>query len=215
MRIDPAIDGHNNTVVYEDSVPLPVEYGVDDPFGVGYVSKVTAIEKAGWAETDVDKARVFKIQNDDIINRVSRKPVAYKVQTLASQRMLMSPKSFNFRPAGFAQHAVWVTKYRDDELYAAGEFTNQSKESIGVEKWAARDESVKNTDVVFWHTFALTHNPRPEDFPIMPVEKISVHLKPSSFHEKNPALDVPPSNQAFNKSSLYEEKYEQCCGSKL
>lgn len=56
----------------------------------------------------------------------------------------------------------------------------------------------------FWHTFNLTHNPHTEDFPVMPVERVSVQLKPAGFFESNPALDVPASNQAFNRSVLRE-----------
>ncbi|KAF9879668.1 hypothetical protein CkaCkLH20_02479 [Colletotrichum karsti] len=215
LRIDPAIDGFNNTVVYEDSVPIPLDTGVEDPYSVGYVSQTTVLERAGHAEVDVDKARVFKIRNDSIINKVSNRPVAYKIQTLPSQRMLAGPQSFNARRAQFAEHPVWVTRYRDDELYAAGEFTWQSQESQGVEKWAAREDNVKDSDLVFWHTFSLTHNPRPEDFPVMPIEKISVHMKPSGFFEKNPALDVPPSSQSANKSTLHADKGDDCCGSRL
>ncbi|KAJ5620289.1 hypothetical protein N7510_004273 [Penicillium lagena] len=204
LRIDPAIDGFQNTVCYEDSIALPKESGVADPYGVGYIASTSVIEKAGHAETDVSKSRVFKIRNDNVVNRVSNRPVAYKIQTVASQSMIMSQSSFNRKRAKFADHPVWVTKYREDELFAAGEFTNQSKSSTGVEAWAGRADPVRDSDVVFWHTFALTHNPRTEDFPVMPVERISVHLKPSGFFEKNPALDVPPSTQAFNKSCLHE-----------
>ncbi|CAG8947675.1 unnamed protein product [Penicillium salamii] len=205
LRIDPAIDGFNNTVVYEESIALPRNLGVADPYGVGYVATSSVIEKAGHAETDVSRSRTFKICNENIINKISNRPVAYKIQTIASQSMLMAPDSFNRKRARFAEHPVWVTKYRDDELYAAGEFTNQSKSSSpALETWAGRGENVKNTDLVFWHTFTLTHNPRPEDFPVMPVERISIHLKPSGFFEKNPALDVPPSSQDFNKSCLHD-----------
>lgn len=58
--------------------------------------------------------------------------------------------------------------------------------------------------------FGLTHNPRVEDFPIMPMEKTSVMLKPDGFFTKNPALDVPPSTQSFNKSTLHPEP-AACC----
>ncbi|KAL7785640.1 copper amine oxidase [Trichoderma ceciliae] len=203
LRVDPAIDGFRNTVVYEDSVPLvPEEHGVDDPYGVGFVARTTVLDRAGHADTDVELGRVFKIRNDNVVNAVSRRPVAYKVQTVASQRMLMSRSSFNARRARFHEHAVWVTRHRDGELFAAGEFTNQSRDSTGVDAWAARADDIQNQDVVFWHTFALTHNPRPEDFPVMPVERLRVHFKPVGFHEKNPALDVPSSQQAVNKSTL-------------
>ncbi|KKZ60866.1 primary-amine oxidase [[Emmonsia] crescens] len=204
LRIDPSIDGHNNTVIYQDSVPMPDD-PVSNPYGVGYVAETTVLKTSGTADTNVEKHRVFKIRNDSVINPISRKPVAYKLQTLASQMMLMNPRSFNRRRAQFATKPIWVTKYQDGELYAAGEFTNQSKKSSGVEEWTGRNDNVENTDVVLWHTFGLTHNPRPEDFPIMPVERISIMLKPDGFFEKNPALDVPPSNQAFNRSQLHED----------
>lgn len=56
--------------------------------------------------------------------------------------------------------------------------------------------------------FGLTHNPRIEDFPIMPMESVSVQLRPDGFFTKNPALDVPPSTQSFNHSTLHPET---CC----
>lgn len=37
----------------------------------------------------------------------------------------------------------------------------------------------------------------------MPMERVSVMLKPDGFFTKNPALDVPHSSQAFNKSTMH------------
>ncbi|KAK2796672.1 hypothetical protein FQN51_009113 [Onygenales sp. PD_10] len=204
MRVDPAIDGYNNTVIYQDSVPM-ADDPVTNPYGVGYTAETTVLKTAGTAESNVEKARVFKIRNDNVINPTSRKPVAYKLQSPPTQLMVMLPRSFNRRRAQFATKPVWVSTYQDGELYAAGEFTNQSKQSDGVEVWTGRKDNVENADVVLWHTFGLTHNPRPEDFPIMPVERISIMLKPDGFFEKNPALDVPQSNQSFNRSQLHED----------
>lgn len=59
--------------------------------------------------------------------------------------------------------------------------------------------------------FGLTHNPRIEDFPVMPMERISVMLRPDGFFTKNPALDVPQSTQASNKSTLHPEQAGACC----
>ena len=62
----------------------------------------------------------------------------------------------------------------------------------------------------------------------MPCEIIKVSFKPVNFFDKNPALDVPPSQQEINKSVLVAvnhhqpsqeavvgEKGEVCCSSKL
>ncbi|KAJ3580467.1 hypothetical protein NPX13_g84 [Xylaria arbuscula] len=207
LRIDPSVDGYNNTLYYEESEPLPVDQELN-PYGMGYVSKQTVLKQAGFADLSIEKNRTFKIRNDNKINQVSLKPVAYKIHAAPSQMLLMSSDSFARKRAAFSEHAMWVTKYQDDELYAAGEFTNQSTIDTGLAQWASRKDNVENEDLVLWHTFGLTHNPRPEDFPVMPVEKISVMLKPDNFFTKNPALDVPPSNQQFNKSTLHEEA---CC----
>ena len=39
-----------------------------------------------------------------------------------------------------------------------------------------------------WHTFGLTRFPRPEDWPVMPVEYTGSKLKPVGFFDRNPAL---------------------------
>jgi primary-amine oxidase len=231
-RIDPAIDGFKNTVYFEDSVPMPES--ADNEYGCGYITEPTTLKKSGSANTSVERHRVFKIRNDNVINPITYKPVAYKLQASPSQMLLMGPKSFNYKRAEFASKPIWVTKYNEDELYAAGEFTNQSRQSDGVETWVARDDLVENEDVVLWHSkssdyliatavanhiifaaFGLTHNPRIEDFPVMPMERVSVTLKPDGFFTKNPALDVPASVQAFNQSTLHQDIIDTraCCGS--
>ena len=43
----------------------------------------------------------------------------------------------------------------------------------------------------------------------MPCEILKIHLKPVNFFDKNPALDVPPSEQSFNKSVLVSEQHHQ------
>lgn len=154
LRIDPAIDGFNNTVYYEDSVPLPEDDPIN-PYGVGYVTQPTTLKTSTTANTDVARHRVFKIRNDNVSNPISYKPVAYKLQTAPSQMMLASPRSLGYRRAPFASKPIWVTKYQDDELYAAGEFTNQSHKASGVETWVTRNDNVENDDVVLWHSKSL------------------------------------------------------------
>lgn len=43
----------------------------------------------------------------------------------------------------------------------------------------------------------------------MPMERVSVMLRPDGFFTKNPALDVPQSDQSFNQSTLHPEP--SCC----
>ncbi|WP_348525339.1 hypothetical protein [Luteimicrobium album] len=46
---------------------------------------------------------------------------------------------------------------------------------------------------MLWHTFGLTHYPRIEDWPVMPVDKAGFTFKPLGFFGRNPSLDVPES----------------------
>ena len=133
------------------------------------------------------------------------------------QKILSAPDSFNYKRAEFSDRNIYVTKYKDRELYAGGWYTNQSRGGSGVRSWADRKDDVaggqKGEDVVVFVQFGINHIPRTEDFPIMPCEKISVHLKPVNFFDKNPGLDVPPSEQVFNQSTKAEETMHHQGGS--
>lgn len=101
-------------------------------------------------------------------NPISGRPMGYKFTPSASQLQLAHPGSLMARRSTYASHHVWVTKYRDGEFYASGRWTNQSsRETGGVKDMAARNEDVDDEDIVVWHSFGLTHNPRVEDFPVM------------------------------------------------
>lgn len=207
LRIDPAIDGHANTLVYDEVHPMPISDF--NPHGVGYTVSETTVEQSAGLDTDYNVNRTFKVQNSCSRNPINGKPVAYKIHAPAFQRMVADPGSFHHKRAEFADHNIYVTKYHDDELYAGGKYTNQSRGGAGVRAWANRKENVVDDDIVVWVQFGLQHLVRIEDFPVMPCEVIKVQLKPANFFEKNPALDVPPSNQEFNRSTAVTEKHMQ------
>ena len=226
LRIDPAIDGHSNRLVYEEAHPMP--RSDFNPHGVGYTVQETLVSQSAGLDTQEDSNRVFKIQNTSVRNPINGKPVAYKLHMPPFQKMLADPDSFHFKRAEFADHNLYAVKYRDGELYAGGKYTNQSRGGDGVRAWADRNENITDTDLVLYVQFGLQHSTRIEDFPVMPCEIIKVSLKPANFFEKNPALDVPPSNQEFNRSTLITEQHKQpsvearvngkseiCCTSKL
>ncbi|ORY83671.1 copper amine oxidase [Protomyces lactucae-debilis] len=203
VRIDPAVDGHRNIIVKDESVAMPLDE--ENPWGVGYINKRETLSRPCFQDLDISKARTFIVQNPTKFNKISGKPVGYKLHAHASQMMLMHPNSYSFKRAYFAQHPICITKYRDGELYAAGEFTNQSIADTGLFEWTKRDEELDTElgdDVVLWHTFSLSHSPRPEDFPVMPAEVIKMSLKPTSFFDQNPANDCVPSSQSINQSVL-------------
>jgi len=204
LRVDPMLDGPLNRVVYDEAHAMP--RSDFNPHGVAYTVTETAVETSGGYDLDYDVNRTFKIQNAAVRNPVNGKPVAYKIHVPPFQKMLADKESFHHRRAEFADHNVYVTSYAEDELFAGGKYTNQSRGGTGVRSFADRKDDVKDKDIVVWVQFGINHVPRIEDFPVMPVEIIKVSLKPVNFFSKNPALDVPPSTQAFNKSVLVEAK---------
>ncbi|KAI1049589.1 hypothetical protein LB505_008095 [Fusarium chuoi] len=217
LRIDPMIDGLENTLVQEDSIGLPMSE--ENPYGNAWKLHKTFVEKSCSLDADPQKARVFKIVNEKKLNPISRNPVGYKVIAPPAQLLMADQASLVRKRARFAEHHIWVTRYKDDDLWAGGKWTNQSLiEKDGVADYAARNDNVRGEDLVVWATYRLTHNPRVEDYPVMPAEAITVALKPADFFDRNPALDVPPSTQAVNKSVLVPangvsngEEREVCC----
>jgi len=234
LRVDPFLDGSiNNRVVYDEVHPMPrSEF---NPHGTGYAVQETVVEKSGGYDLDFSANRTFKIQNAAVKNPINGKPVAYKIHAPPFQYMVSDADSYNHKRAEFADHNIYVVKHRDGELYSGGQYTNQSRGGTGVRAWASRGENVVDEDVVLFVQFGINHVPRIEDFPVMPCEILKVAFKPVNFFDRNPALDVPPSSQAFNQSTglnsdnsqeaiqhqqstgtaTVGQKGEVCCSSKL
>jgi primary-amine oxidase len=209
IRLDPAIDGHINTVFKEESLPIPMSPEFN-PWGNGYSVVSAPVEKSSFFDASPQTNLTVKMSNTHVRNPISGKPVSYKFMPSPTQLMLADRNSIAAKRAQFAQHHVWVTSYRDGELWAGGEFTNQSQtEHAGLADAIARNDNVQDTDVVVWNVFGLTHNPRVEDWPVMPVERHEVHLRPADFFDRNPALDVPGNK---NLTSVQIDGKESCCG---
>jgi primary-amine oxidase len=167
IRIDPAIDGATNSVIAEESHPVPTSADIN-PHGNLYEVRNTVLDKSQWLDAAPQHNRVIKMVNTHKLNPISGKPVGYKFTPEATQLLLAQKDSIQARRAQFAQHHVWVTKYKDNELYAGGRYTLQSKDEIGgVSDAVKREDKIDDEDVVVWNTFGLTHNPRVEDWPVM------------------------------------------------
>ncbi|KXJ85429.1 copper amine oxidase [Microdochium bolleyi] len=210
LRVDPAVDGPNNTVVQSDAVASEHPTGSpENPYGNGFYAKKTPFRTAKESVADYchETSRTWDITNPSSINSASHKPVAYKILNNNCPRLLAHADSKLAKRAHFARHALFVTPYRDYELFPAGDYVCQSTGGLDhphnstVADWVARDESIDNTDIVCYVQFGLTHFPRTEDFPIMPAEPVGVMLRASNFFTRNPALWVPPSTVSVDRSS--------------
>ena len=82
-----------------------------------------------------------------------------------------------------------MTKYDPAERYPAGQFVNQHPGRFRVACVRREDRDIDGEDIVVWHTFGLTHFPRPEDWPVMPVDYAGFKLKPQGFFDRNPGVE--------------------------
>jgi primary-amine oxidase len=190
-RLDLAVDGTVNEV-YEVSAER-VATGEDNPWGNAFRQRSVRLDTEGAARREIDPAsgRYWKFVNPTSANRLGR-PVAFKLVPGATPTLLAQPDSSVGRRAGFARHNLWVTPFEPEERRAAGDYPNQHAGGDGLPLWTEADRSLLDTALVAWHTFGVTHLPRPEDWPVMPVEYCGFHLVPVGFFDGNPALDLPP-----------------------
>jgi primary-amine oxidase len=191
-RLDIDIDGGPVNEAFEISAePLPA--GDDNPWGNAFRQRSIRLESERGARRDADPAcaRHWRFVNPGASNGLGR-PVAYKLVPGATPTLHAQPDSSIGHRAGFARHNLWVTPYAPDERRAAGDYPNQHPGGDGLPGWTEADRSLVGTDIVAWHTFGVTHLPRPEDWPVMPVEYCGFHLMPVGFFDRNPSLDVPP-----------------------
>jgi primary-amine oxidase len=194
-RLDMAVDGNVNVVEEVDAVPVPM--GPENPWGNAFRAQKTKLTRESEAKRVADnlKARVWHITNPTKQNRLGQ-DVGYALYPKGQPVLLADPSSSIAGRAAFATKHLWVTKYDPAERYSAGQFVNQHPGGAGLPAFTAGDRSIDGEDIVVWHTFGLTHFPRPEDWPVMPVDYAGFTLKPQAFFDRNPALNVPAAPRA-------------------
>ncbi|EXL41894.1 copper amine oxidase 1 [Fusarium oxysporum f. sp. radicis-lycopersici 26381] len=211
VRIDPAIDGHKNTLVQTESLPMRIDARTN-PNGNAYQVVTTPVTASAGLDANPFTDRTFKVQNMDKLNPISGQPVGYKILAPVTRPLLADPNSTQAKRARFAQRHLWVTKHRDNEFYAGGRYTLQSVSEVeGVADAADRNDDVFQQDIVLWSVFGLTHNPRVEDWPVMPVEILDLHIKPADFFTANPAIDVPGRKNFTSQLTNAEKAQESSC----
>lgn len=193
FRLDFELDGEQNSVYEVEAEALPE--GPENPFGSAFRANSTLLETEHAAKRDClpQKSRYWKVVNPHRTNRLGT-PVAWKLLPSATPTLLAGDNSKIAQRAGFARHNLWVTPFAPNQFNAAGDFPNLANAGgEGLPEYTRNNRSVVDQDVVVWHSFGVTHVPRPEDWPVMPVEYCGFSLIPVGFFERNPTLDLPPS----------------------
>ncbi|WP_263406428.1 copper amine oxidase [Microbacterium hominis] len=194
-RLDMTVDGVANVVNEIDAVRVPIS--PQNPAGNAFTKKVTPIvsEKVSGRVADGAVNRVWQIASTERTTAMGQ-PTSYVLFPTETPVLLADDDSSIAARAAFATKNLFVTKYDPDERYAAGDFVNQHPGGGGIPAFIAGDEPLVGEDLVLWHTFGLTHFPRNEDWPVMPMDYAKFTLKPYNFFERNPALHVPAPTSA-------------------
>uniref|UniRef100_A0A453C6Z8 Amine oxidase n=1 Tax=Aegilops tauschii subsp. strangulata TaxID=200361 RepID=A0A453C6Z8_AEGTS len=154
--------------------------------------KILKSELQAMRDCDPSSARHWIVRNTRAVNRTGQ-PTGFRLVPGSNCLPFALPEAKFLRRAGFLKHNLWVTPYKSDEKFPGGEFPNQNPRlHEGLATWVKKDRPLEETDIVLWYVFGLTHIPRLEDWPVMPVEHIGFMLMPHGFFNCSPAVDVPP-----------------------
>ncbi|ODV93130.1 hypothetical protein PACTADRAFT_72206 [Pachysolen tannophilus NRRL Y-2460] len=209
LRIHPRLDGdQGNSAAMVDAQPSPFPLGSpENMYGNGFYAKKTTFKTVSDSLTNYESStgRSWDIFNPNVIHPYSGKPSSYKLVSTMCPPLLAKPGSLVYKRAPWASKTIQVIPYQEDRLYPSGVHVPQwSGDGIrGMREWIGDgSEKIENTDILMFHTFGITHFPAPEDFPVMPVEPMSLLLRPRNFFLENPTLDIVPSHATTTSEAV-------------
>jgi primary-amine oxidase len=113
LRLDPNIDGPNNTIFQVDAEMGAGEVGsAENKYGNAFYAKKTKLATPAEAKCDYNgiTSRTWDMSNENKINPYSHKPASYKLVSREVPALLVKEGGLVWKRAGFAHHAVHVTK---------------------------------------------------------------------------------------------------------
>ena len=200
VRIDWDLDDGDNQLFETNVEPLPINNV--NPEGTQFQAISSHLTKESEAQRNIapEKSRTWKIVNPNKLNKVGS-PTSYKILYGNTPTLLSNPDSPPGKRASFAKHNIWATPFQNEERSGGGRHTVMHSGEGGLEEITAKDRNISECDLVTWLTFGVTHIPRPEDWPVMPVEYCGIHLIPVGFFDQNPTINLPPSCSSKSKSN--------------
>ncbi|MDZ8068899.1 MAG: primary-amine oxidase [Nostoc sp. DedQUE08] len=189
-RLDFDVDGQANSVMEMNVKALPMDE--KNPLGnaIALAEIPLVKETAAVRDLDMKSSREWMIVSADKKNALGAAP-GYMLMPGGNSIFFPVEGSKIRERAEFATHHLWVTKYKPTELYAGGDYPNQTQPEQGLPKYIADDEALMGEDIVLWYTMGVTHIPRSEDWPVMPVHEVGFKLVPRGFFSRNPAINLP------------------------
>lgn len=189
FRLDLDVDGAANNSLIETNTKS-AESSPANPYGNAFCMEEKKLNREQEVKRTINLAstRRWKVINESFKNSLGQH-TGYMLIPGENSLPYASENSYVRKRAGFVNAHVWATPYREDEMYAAGTYPFNATEEDGLPKWTKANRSIEKKDIVVWYTLGITHQPRPEEWPIMPEHRSGFKLIPNSFFSQNPSLN--------------------------
>lgn len=190
FRLDLDVDGPQNR--FMRSALVPTELPPDNPRRSIWTLRHQHMMTEAEAQLTLsyENPAMWHVESSTATNAVGN-PTGYMLMSRGNAISLLLPDDYPQRRAAFAGKHLWVTAYDPKELFAGGEYPNQSKGGDGLPAWSAKNRSIHDADVVLWYTVGFHHVTAAEDLPVLNAHKKSFALMPFNFFDRNPAINLP------------------------
>ncbi|WP_235022515.1 primary-amine oxidase [Amycolatopsis alkalitolerans] len=191
VRLDMRVDGDRNNLYELESSAAPM--GEDNPYGNAWRQVKRQLTSESEAKRVINPlaGRSWLITSADRRNALGGE-VGYKLEPGSNVLPFYQEGSQQFARGQFAMNHLWATPYTPGERFACGDYVAQNPGGAGLPAYTRGNRSLEDGDLVVWYTLGAHHVVRPEDWPVMPVTRVNLHLKPAGFFDGNPMLDLPP-----------------------
>jgi len=184
-RIDLDVDGQNNHFVRDffTRKSLPKK---NKRRGIWTLKTLTQeTESPITACRPANDSEAWRVENQNKKTPILKNHPSYQLMPWHTTTSLMPPDDPAQTRAQFTSSALWMTKYKPRELWAAGDYPNLSPTDKGLPIYAGDRENIQNKDIVLWYNAAFHHITRPEDFLLMPTMWFGFTLRPVHFFDGN------------------------------
>jgi primary-amine oxidase len=187
FRLDLDVDGPEN--IAEEMNTVPVDAGKTNPWNNGYVKQMSLIrnESDGQRNLNAGSNRHWMIADSKSVNSLGQQK-SYVLMPGHNSSPYAASGSGPRKMADFLESQVWMTAFKDNESYPAGDYPNTRGIKDGLPAMASDNENLQGKDIVLWYNLGITHIVRPEDWPIMNVHTIGFTLMPFGFFDQNPVI---------------------------
>jgi len=190
FRLDFDVDGTANSFVRDR---LEVE---KQPPGSSrksvWVAKpeVVRSEQQAKLRMSMEHPEIWRVINPSVKSPMGYN-VGYEIMPGENGMSIVPADESPLRRAGFTDYHLWVTPFRENERYAAGDYPVQSKGGDGLPAWTKANRPIENTDIVVWYTMGFHHVPHAEDWPVLPTLWHQFELRPVNFFARSQVIDLP------------------------